>query len=103
MPLVLEPSWVGRRVSVRRVVDRPPGGRPQFADVVGELLGLDARRAVVDPRAGLVEVPIDAVAIARLVPASTADELALQGVSARGLRPADTAELGGWQLRADSG
>lgn len=103
MPLVLEPSWVGRRVSIRRVVERRPDGRPLFSDVVGELLGLDAQRAVVDTRAGLVEVPVDAVTIARLVPPSTADELALEAVAARGLRPADTADLGGWRLRADSG
>ena len=33
----------------------------------------------------------------------TAVELALEAVAARGLRPAETAELGGWLLRADHG
>jgi ribosomal protein S18 acetylase RimI-like enzyme len=103
MPLVLEPSWVGRRVSVRRVVDHHSDGRPLFSDVVGDLVGLDGRTAMIDTRRGLVEVPRKQVSIARLVPASTADELALEAVAARGLRPAETVELGGWVLRADSG
>jgi ribosomal protein S18 acetylase RimI-like enzyme len=103
MPLVLEPSWVGRRVSVRRVLDHAPDGRPTFGDVVGDLAELDAGAAVVDTRDGLVEVPLALVALARLAPPSTADELALEAVAARGLRPAQTHRLGGWQLRADHG
>lgn len=74
-----------------------------FADVVGDLAGLGTDRAVVDTRQGLVEVPLDAVAIARLAPPSTADELALERVAAQGLRPAEAEELGGWRLRADHG
>lgn len=74
-----------------------------FADVVGDLAGLGAGKAVVDTRQGLVEVPLDAVAIARLAPPSTADELALEAVAASGLRAAETAELGGWTMRADHG
>jgi ribosomal protein S18 acetylase RimI-like enzyme len=103
MPVVLETSWVGRRVSVRRVLDRDPDGRLRFGDVVGDLAGLDAQTAVVETRDGLVEVPVDHIAIARLVPPSTAGELALEAVAARGLRAADTAQLGGWLLRADHG
>jgi GNAT superfamily N-acetyltransferase len=103
MPFVLEPSWVGRRVSVRRVLDRGPDGRLAFGDVVGDLIGLDAQTAVIESRNGLVEVPVGLVAIARLVPASTAAELALEAVAARGLRAADTQELGGWLMRADHG
>lgn len=103
MPLVLEPSWVGRRVSIRRVLDHDPEERPQFGDVVGDLADLGPDRAVVDTRRGLVEVPLDRIAIARLAPPSTADELALEAVAARGLRPAETAEIGGWLLRADHG
>ncbi|SHH47426.1 Acetyltransferase (GNAT) family protein [Jatrophihabitans endophyticus] len=94
---------MGRRVSVRRVVERSAEGRLLFGDVVGELVGLDAQTAVLDTRSGLVEVPVPYVAAARLVPASTADELALDAVAARGLRPAETGELGGWLLRADDG
>jgi ribosomal protein S18 acetylase RimI-like enzyme len=36
-------------------------------------------------------------------PPSTADELALERVAAHGLRPAETEDLSGWLLRADSG
>jgi GNAT superfamily N-acetyltransferase len=103
MPIVLEPSWVGRRVSIRRVVERDPSGRLLFSDVVGDLIGLDAQTAVVETRTTLVEVPVALVAIARLVPPSTADELALEAIAASGLRPAETEELDGWRLRADHG
>jgi GNAT superfamily N-acetyltransferase len=103
MPFVLDASWVGRRVSVRRVVDRAPDGRLLLGDVVGDLLELDGQDAVIDTRAGRLEVPIALVTIARLVPPSTAAELALDAVGARGLRPAETEELGGWLLRADHG
>jgi N-acetylglutamate synthase len=103
LPLVLEPSWVGRRVSIRRVEDHPLGGRTVFRDVVGDLAGLDAQTAVVDTRHGLVEVPTDHIAIARLAPPSTADELALEGIAAKALRPAEVEQLGGWLLRADHG
>lgn len=103
MPLVMEPSWTGRRVSIRRVLERGVDGRLLLGDVVGDLVGLDAQTAVVETRAGLVEVPVPLITIARLAPPSTAAELALQAVAARGLRPADTAELDGWLLRADHG
>jgi ribosomal protein S18 acetylase RimI-like enzyme len=75
----------------------------QFGDVVGDLVGLDAQTAVVATRHGLVEVDLDRIAIARLVPPSTADELALEAVAARGLRPADEHRLGDWVLRANGG
>lgn len=103
MPIVIEPSWVGRRVSVRRVVETTDDGRVLQGDVVGDLVDLDGARAVVESRGGLVEVPLVLVTIARIVPPSTADELALERVAARGLRPAETAEVGGWSLRADHG
>src|SRR4051794_17341738 len=103
MPVVLQPSWVGRRVSVRRVVAREPDGRLRQGDVVGELAGLDAQTAVIESRTGLIEVPIGLVTAARLAPPSTADELALDAIVAAGLRPAETEGVGGWTLRADSG
>jgi ribosomal protein S18 acetylase RimI-like enzyme len=103
MPVVLEPSWVGRRVSVRRTLTRPDGGRPLYSDVVGDLLALDARIAVIEARNGLVEVPVEAIAIARLVPASTAEELALEEIGARGWQARETEQLGGWLLRANDG
>lgn len=103
MPLVLEPSWIGRRVTVRRVLAHTPEGRPQYGDVVGDLVGLDASTAVLDSRAGPVEVATASIAIARLAPPSTADELALEAVAAAGWRAEETAELGGWLLRATGG
>ncbi|HZC74257.1 MAG TPA: GNAT family N-acetyltransferase [Jatrophihabitans sp.] len=74
-----------------------------YGDVVGDLVGLDAQTAVVETRNGPVEVPVADVAVARLAPPSTADELALEAVAARGLRAAETRDLGGWLLRADHG
>jgi ribosomal protein S18 acetylase RimI-like enzyme len=103
MPLVLQPSWVGRRVTVRRVVDRAPDGRLLLGDVVGDLVGLDAQTAVVETRNGLVEIPVALVSVAKLVPASTADELALEDIVARGWQAAETDHLGGWLLRASGG
>lgn len=103
MPFVLKPSWMGRRISVRRAVGRDPEGRLRFADTVGDLVALDDSVAVVEGRAGRVEIPLATVVAARLVAASTADELALQAVAAKNLRAAEVEELGGWLLRADAG
>jgi N-acetylglutamate synthase len=103
MPDVLNPQWLGRRVSVRRVTGRRPDGRPTFRDVVGDLVRLDADVAVVETARGAVEVAPDTVAVARLAPPSTADELGLEAVAARGWRAAETAQFGGWLLRADGG
>ena len=103
MPLVLEPSWVGRRVSVRLVVGARADGRPLYTDVVGELLMLDGGRAVIDTRNGLVDVTLADVHIAKIAPPSTAAELALEAVAARGWRAAETTTIGGWLLRADHG
>lgn len=103
MPLVIERSWVGRRISVRRVVGRSPQGREQFADVVGELVGLTDLSAVVAGRAGTTEVRRDQIAMARLVPASTAEELALQRVLAAGWPAEQQETLGRWRLQAAGG
>lgn len=103
MPLVLERSWIGRRVSVRRALGHGPDGRARFGDVVGDLIGLDEREAVIETRRGTVAVPTSTVAVARLVPPSTADELALEAVAAAGWRPEETGAVGGWMLRAASG
>jgi ribosomal protein S18 acetylase RimI-like enzyme len=106
MPFVLEPSWIGRRVSVRRVIPAAPGdasAAARTADVVGDLLHLDGEHAVIDSRHGPVDVPLAFVQAARIAPPSTADELALQDVMARGWPPVETAELGGWRLRAAGG
>jgi GNAT superfamily N-acetyltransferase len=103
LPVVFEPNWVGRRVTLRRVVGRSDDGRIRFGDVVGDLLHVGADLAVIDTRNGPVEVVLDTVAAAKLAPPSTADELALEAIAARGWRPAETARLGGWVLRANAG
>src|SRR4051812_50183953 len=95
MPSVLEPRWLGRRVSIRRVLDLPAAGRVRFGDVVGDLIGLDAQTAVVETRNGPVEVALDRVALAKLVAPSTADELAVEAVWGPGPAPAGTPRVGG--------
>lgn len=103
MPFVMEPSWVGRRVTVRRAVKTASGERQQFSDVVGDLISLDAGIAVLDTRHGPVDVALDTVAIARVAPPSTADELALEAVATAGWQPEETGAVGGWLLRAAHG
>ncbi len=103
MPLVVERSWVGRRVSVRRAVSHGPSSEPRYADVVGDLLALSQETAVLDTRRGRQEVRLADVAVARLAPPSTADVLALEASAASGWRPGESARLGGWLLRAAGG
>lgn len=103
MPLVLQPGWMGRRVVVRTVAGSRPDGRPLFRDVVGDLLDLDANRALVEHRGGVVPIPLGEVALARLVTPSTAQELALEAVAAGGWRPDESGAVGGWVLRAAAG
>jgi ribosomal protein S18 acetylase RimI-like enzyme len=88
---------VGRRVSIRRRVGT------QFSDVVGDLLDLTEQAAIFETRHGIAEVELADIALAKLVPPSTADELALEAVAAKGWQAADTEWLGGWLLRANSG
>ena len=103
MPLVVEPGWVGRRVSVRTVAGTGARGRPQYRDVVGDLLDVGAERALVEHRDGVVMIPLADIAVARLAPPSTADELALEAVAAAGWQPDEVGDLGGWLLRAAAG
>jgi N-acetylglutamate synthase len=103
MPLVLEQGWVGRRVVARRFIGMNDEGRPSFADLVGDLVGLSAETAVIESGSRIIEVPTSHVALARIVEPSTADILALESICTRGWRPAESAELGGWLLRANAG
>lgn len=75
----------------------------KFTDLVGDLLELSDAQAVIDTRAGVIKVLTTDIAIAKLVPPSTADELRLEAVAAAGWRPAEQEWLGGWLLRANSG
>jgi ribosomal protein S18 acetylase RimI-like enzyme len=88
---------------VRRVLGRNELGRMQYGDVVGDLVHLDEVLAVIDSRHGQVEVPIATIVIAKPAPPSTADELALEAISASGWRAAETGHVGGWLLRASGG
>ncbi|HJQ42738.1 MAG TPA: GNAT family N-acetyltransferase [Jatrophihabitantaceae bacterium] len=99
---MLEPSWVGRRITVRRVLRHSPDA-PRLGDVVGDLVALDAEQAVVESRSGLVEIALGDIAAAKLAPPSTRDELDLEEVAAKGWAAAETEWLDGWLLRADHG
>jgi GNAT superfamily N-acetyltransferase len=103
MPFVLRNEWLGRRVSVRRVVDRDESGRIRFGDVVGDLLTLNSDAATIQTRNGDVVVAIAHIAVAREVPPSTAETLALEAICERGWRALETEQVGGWLLRADGG
>jgi N-acetylglutamate synthase len=103
MPVVLERGWLGRRVTVRRILDRRDDGRPLYGDVVGDLVDLQPEVALIHGRTGVVTVALADVTIARLALPSTADELALEAVAARGWRPEHTGAVGGWVLRAAGG
>ena len=97
---------MGRRVSIRRTVPRPAddaADRPLFSDVVGDLLALDDTAALVESHDTLVEVPLADIAIARLVPPSTAEELVLEEIGGKGWQARETEQLGGWLLRANDG
>ncbi|OIV37373.1 hypothetical protein BIV57_11540 [Mangrovactinospora gilvigrisea] len=62
-------SDVGRRVSVRRVLEVGPEGRPVFGDVVGELLSwTDGRLAVRRRDGAVVEVDERALVAGKTVP-----------------------------------
>src|SRR5215475_7349752 len=103
MPLVVEPDWIGRRIVVRYAVDRDESGRLLFADVVGDLLELTSDTATVESGIGPVHLPLSHVAVAKVVDASAAEILALSAVGSRGWRAEETAEVGGWLLRANHG
>ncbi|HSY14386.1 MAG TPA: GNAT family N-acetyltransferase [Jatrophihabitantaceae bacterium] len=103
MPLVLNEQWLGRRVVVRRLVDRDQDDRLVLADAVGDLLEVGDDDAVIETRSGTVTVRRRDVTAARLAVPSAAEVLSLEAVSARGWRSSETAEIDGWLLRADGG
>jgi ribosomal protein S18 acetylase RimI-like enzyme len=104
MPSVLSEAWLGRRVVVRRSIGPGAQGRPTYSDALGDLIAVDATDAVVDTRAGVVQIPRDEIALARLVKPSPAAQLALEATAARGWRAATLeTNADGWLLRADGG
>jgi GNAT superfamily N-acetyltransferase len=102
MPLVIDESALGRRVVVRyRRTD--PGGAPPLSDVVGELRAVDQNALTVLTGRGARTIPTSSVVTARIVAPDRGRVLDLERVAARGWRPAETIELDGWLLRANSG
>jgi ribosomal protein S18 acetylase RimI-like enzyme len=100
MPVVVEPSFLGRRVTIRRAAPDAPG---RLSDVVGDLVALDDEHAVVESRTGIVRIPRRDITRARPAAPSTRDELALEAVAAQGWQAVETAMVGGWLLRAAGG
>ncbi|SHN33685.1 GNAT family N-acetyltransferase [Cryptosporangium aurantiacum] len=107
----LSPTDVGHRVVVRRVLGDPDAVRPQYGDVLGELIELDAERQRVVVRTATgdtVAVAVaDVVAAKRIPPRPPGSlpvaDLELERIAALGWRGLDTATLGDWQLRAAGG
>ncbi len=94
---------LGRRVSVRVLVE-PRSGRPLYSDLVGVVVAADQDALVIRNTAG-AEVPIRVGDVHRLrvVPASSADILALEEIAALGWRAPESRWLGRWLLRAAGG
>src|SRR5437879_10502361 len=97
------PGEVGRRVSLRRVVD-VLDGRPRFADVVGELVAWSGGVVAVRRRDGsVVELAESTLVAGKVVPAARTRTDELQEVTARGWPAPDEEWLGRWLLRAADG
>jgi ribosomal protein S18 acetylase RimI-like enzyme len=99
-------SDVGHRVVLRRRAG-VSDGRPQYTDVLGELLALTDEVAVVRKKdATEVRVPLAEVTRAKRVPPAPRrrpTDLALERIAALGWPGTETAEAGGWLLRAGGG
>jgi ribosomal protein S18 acetylase RimI-like enzyme len=103
MPSVAASEPVGRRVVVRRALPGDPSS-PRYSDVVGVLVDAGPDALAVRRRDGtVVTVPRPAVHTLKAVPASPADVLALEEVTALGWPAPDTRWLGRWLLRAAEG
>ncbi|GAA2098370.1 GNAT family N-acetyltransferase [Kitasatospora saccharophila] len=107
----IDPSDVGRRVSVRRV-DGVADGRPVFRDVIGVLTSWDDTGLTVEPRSGApVRFAAELLVAGKPVPpfparrtaAPAADPVDLQRIAARGWPAVEQEPLGEWTLRASSG
>lgn len=107
----ISPSDVGKRVSVRCVVEIV-GGRPVFSDTVGVLTSWNDGVLTVTRRNGeAARLPERSVVAGKVVPPppprrrGTADisVLELQRTAARGWPGLETGRLGEWTLRASGG
>jgi len=96
---------LGRRVVIRRIIGLRDG-RPQFTDLLGELVAVDEKQLTVRNATGDHLVPRAEVAAAKPVPprrATRREIAALERVAAKGWPAPDTAMLGDWLLRAAEG
>jgi N-acetylglutamate synthase len=112
----ITPSDLGRRVSVRRVVEVSEG-RPVFGDVIGVLTSWDAGVLTVVNRAGeTVAISQDTLVAGKPVPPAPVRRgrgavaahravgvVELGRVAAHNWPAVETAPLGDWTLRASSG
>ncbi|MGV9316033.1 GNAT family N-acetyltransferase [Streptomyces sp. NPDC003691] len=118
----ITPLDVGKRVSIRRLVD-PSEGSGTFTDVVGVLTSWDEKEStegaagtgggvlVITRRTGeVVRVPEASLVAGKTVPAAparrrgpAADFAELTRVASRAWRPLESERLGEWELRAASG
>ncbi|MFI6641468.1 GNAT family N-acetyltransferase [Streptomyces sp. NPDC050504] len=106
----ITPSDVGKRVSVRRLID---GGESagKFTDTVGVLTSWTSGVLRVTRRNGeAVEIDERALVAGKVVPAAparrrgpAADFAELARVAARAWQPVESEALGGWTLRAAGG
>ncbi|WP_371790839.1 GNAT family N-acetyltransferase [Streptomyces sp. NBC_01471] len=106
----ITPVDVGKRVSVRQLTDEAPPGS-KFTDTVGVLTSWDAGVLSITPRSGVsVRIPESALVAGKTVPpaparrrgpSATFPELAR--TMARAWQPAESEQLGDWQLRAAAG
>jgi ribosomal protein S18 acetylase RimI-like enzyme len=112
----ITPADLGRRVSVRRIVDIRDG-RPVFADVVGVLTSWDnTLLKIVNRHDQLVEIKEETLVAAKAVPPApvrrghravaahlAADPVDLQRIAARGWPGVETEPLGAWTMHAAAG
>jgi ribosomal protein S18 acetylase RimI-like enzyme len=101
---------VGKRVSVRRMIEHAPAGE-KFTDTVGVLTSWDNGVLLITQKSGeSVRIPESSLVAGKVVPAAPArrrgpaasyEELA--HVASRAWRPVESGRLGEWELRAASG
>ncbi|NEC25341.1 GNAT family N-acetyltransferase, partial [Streptomyces sp. SID8111] len=101
---------VGKRVSVRSLIEHGPSGE-KFTDTVGVLTSWDEGVLRITRRGGeSVRIPESALVAGKTVPAAPArrrgpaasyEELAR--VASRAWPPTESARLGDWELRAAAG
>lgn len=106
----ITPADVGKRVSVRRLLQDGPQG-PKFTDTVGVLTSWDSGVLSVTPKSGeSVRIMESSLVAGKVVPsapprrrgpAASFGELA--PVCARAWQPVESEPLGDWQLRAAGG